>query len=145
MTYNEFMNRPLWLYDRIKHDADHVAFLFEICVKSTGMLGERVQTSPSDRNAKSYAAYIDANNALQELVHEFNNAKEEVVQFLYDNLDYDDADLLEWKYINAKDLKDIAEIKGLAYQTVKNRMSMAEKRAIRKYINLVPESTEKYH
>ncbi len=145
MTYDEFMNRPLWLYDRIKHDADHVAFLFEICVKSTGMLGERVQTSPSDRSAKSYAAYIDANNALQELVHEFNEAKEDVIRFLYENLDYDDADLLEWKYLNAKDLKDIAEIKGLAYQTVKNRMSTAEKRAIEKYINSVPKSTEKYH
>ena len=140
MTYDEFMNRPLWLYDRIQHDADHVAFLFEICVKSTGMLGERVQTSPSDRSAKSYAAYIDANDALQELVHEFNDAKNDVIDFLYENLEYEDADLLEWKYINAKDLKDIAEIKGLAYQTVKNRMSVAERRAMEKY----KFSTKKY-
>lgn len=145
MTYDEFMNRPLWLYERIKHDADHVAFLFEVCVKSTGAFGERVQTSSTDKSSKSYAAYIDANNALQELVREFNNAKDEVIQFLYSNLNYDDADLLEWKYINAKDLKDIAEIKGLAYQTVKNRISVAEKRAIEKYINSVPKSTEKYY
>ena len=145
MTYDEFMNRPLWLHDRIKHDADRVAFLFEVCVKSTGTLGERVQTSPSDKSARSYAAYIDANNELQELVKEFNLAKDEVIQFLYDNLSYDDADLLEWKYINAKDLKDIAEIKGLAYQTVKNRVSVAEKRAIEKYLKSVPKSTEKYH
>ena len=145
MTYDEFMNRPLWLYDRIMHDADHVAFLFEVCTKSTGSLGERVQTSPTNKTSRNYAAYIDANNALQELVQEYNSAKEEVASFLYDNLNHDDADLLEWKYINAKDLKQIAEIKSLAYQTVKNRISVAEKRAIQKFINSVPKSTEKYH
>ena len=144
MTYDEFMNRPLWLYDRIMHDADHVAFLFEVCTKSTSTLGERVQTSQTNKTAKNYAAYIDANNALEQLVQEYNSAKDEVTAFLYDSLKHDDADLLEWKYVNAKNLKEIASIKGIAYQTVKNRISIAEKRAMQKFINSVPKSTEKY-
>lgn len=144
MTYDEFMNKPLTLRDRILHDADQVAFLFEVCAKTTAVIAERVQTSPIDKTSKNYAEYIDAKGSLQELVREYNIAKDEVTQFLYDNLHYDDADLLEWKYVNGKDLKQIAEIKGLAYQTVKNGMSRAEKRAIQKFINSVPKSTEKY-
>ena len=144
MNYDAFMNRPSRLHDRILHKADEVAFKFEVCTRATGGMGERVQTSPENKTSKNYAEYIDANNKLTALVNEYNEARDAVTDFLYDNLEYEDADLLEWKYVNAKDLQGIADVKGLAYQTVKNKVSAAERRARQKFINSVPKRTEKY-
>lgn len=133
MTYNEFMNRPRRLHRRIVHKADEVAFKLEVCQKTTVSMGERVQTSPSNVTEIHYADYIDANKKLQSLVKEYNEARDEVTAFLYDNLDFLDADLLEWRYINDKTLKDTADLIGIAYQTARNRMSKAERLARAKY------------
>jgi ribosomal protein L33 len=109
------------------HKADEVAFKLEVCQKTTGSMGERVQTSPSNITEMHYADYIDANRKLQDLVKEYNEARDEVTAFLYGNLDFIDADLLEWRYINDKTLKDTAELVGIAYQTARSRMSKAER------------------
>ena len=144
VSYDEFINKPLRLHDRILHKADEVAFKFEVCTRATGGMGERVQTSPDNKTAKRYADYIDANNKLKALMTEYNAATDVVTCWLYDNLEYEDADLLEWKYVNAKDLQEIADVKALAYQTVKNKMSTAERKARQKFTNSVPSGTEKY-
>ena len=141
MTYSEFMNRPRILHMKISHKADEVAFKLEVCQKTTGTLGERVQTSPTNITEMHYASYIDANKKLQSLVNDYNKAKDEVTEFLYDNLGLDDADLLEWRYVNGKNLQETAEILGVAYQTARNRMSRAESRARRKYAEV---GTQKY-
>ena len=65
ITYDAFMNRPLQLRSRIKHKADDVAFLFEVCTKSTPSLGEKVQSSSINKTDKNYAKWIDADNELK--------------------------------------------------------------------------------
>lgn len=121
-----------------------MAFKFTVCTRTTTTFGEKVQTSPSNSTEWSYLSYIEANNQLKELQAEYDRVAKEVTDFLYDNLSVEDADLLEWRYVHDKSMQDIAEIKCMAYQTVKNRMSAAEKAARTKYYKSVPKSTEKY-
>ncbi len=126
-SYDQFMNKPLRLKTRIEHKADEVAFLFEVCTKATGSWGEKVQTSPTNRSERNKDKYIDESNKLLKMIDEYEASKDEVITFLYDNLKFEDADLLEWKYINGKTLTEIAKIKGIAYQTAKNRSWRAER------------------
>ena len=134
MTYNEFMNRPRRLHRRIVHKADEVAFKLEVCQKTTGSMGERVQTSPSNVTEIHYADYIDANRKLQDMVKDYNKARDEVTDFLYDNLNFMDADILEWRYINDKSLKEIAEQMGTTYEATRQRLKRANEKARQKYI-----------
>ena len=128
MIYEEFMNRPLRLRSRIEHKADDVAFKLEICLKATTALGgERVQISRDNATERNLAEYIDAREKLDAIINDYNDAVEEVTDFIYGNLDFKDADLLEWKYINGKTLTEIADIMGIAYQTAKNRSWQAER------------------
>ena len=139
IRYDDFMNRPLKLRSRIEHKADDVAFKLEICLKATTALGgERVQTSRDNSTERNLAEYIDARRKLDSLISDYNEAVEEVTSFIYDNLDFKDADLLEWKYINGKTLTEIADIMGIAYQTAKNRSWRAERDLRMKF------STKKY-
>ena len=133
MTYNEFVKRPNRIRRRISHKIEDVMLKESICMRSTTTLGERVQTSPSNTQEVAYLRYIDAKNDLNDLAAELETAQTEVRDFFYDNLNFDDADLLEWRYIDGKNLTEIADKMGMAYQTVKNRMSEAEKEARRRY------------
>ena len=136
MNYYDFMDRPQRLHRRILHKADEVAFKLEICQKTTGTMGERVQTSPSNITEIHYANYIDANKKLQKLIEDYNKVTGEVTDFLYDNLDFKDADILEWRYISEKSVKEISEILGVAYQTARSHMSKAERVAKAKFYEL---------
>lgn len=134
MTYDQFMNKPLRLRSRIEHKADDVAFKLEICLKATTALGgERVQTSRGNTTERNLTEYIDARKKLDAIIQQYNEAVEEVTTFIYDSLDFKDADLIEWKYINGKSLTEIADIMGIAYQTAKNRSWQAENQLRRKF------------
>lgn len=134
MTYDQFMNKPLRLRSRIEHKADDVAFKLEICLKATTALGgERVQTSRGNTTERNLTEYIDARKKLDATIQQYNDAVEEVTTFIYDSLDFKDADLIEWKYINGKSLTEIADIMGIAYQTAKNRSWQAENQLRRKF------------
>lgn len=134
MTYEQFMNKPLRLRSRIEHKADDVAFKLEICLKATTALGgERVQTSRGNTTERNLTEYIDARKKLDAIIQQYNDAVEEVTTFIYDSLDFKDADLIEWKYINGKSLTEIADIMGIAYQTAKNRSWQAENQLRRKF------------
>lgn len=133
MRYDEFVNRPLVLYSRVEHQAETVRRLETICMSTTIELGERVQTSRQNTQEKKYAALADAQKKLNGLISDLLASCEEVRAFLYENLSHEDADLLEWRYIGEKSLMEIAEIQGLSYQTVKNRISEAERKARGKY------------
>ena len=127
-SYEQFMNRPLLLRSRIEHKAEDVAFKLEVCLKATTALGgERVHTSRDNATELNLAEYIDARKKLDAIINDYNEAVEEVTNFIYANLDFKDADLLEWKYINGKTLTEIADIMGIAYQTAKNRSWRAER------------------
>ena len=138
MKYDEFMNKPLRIKRRIQHQASDVAFKMEICMKTTTHFGEKVQASQDNSTEKCLHTYIDAKAELESLLDEYRLAEETVKSFLYDNLDFEDADLLEWRYIDNKPLSDIADLLGIAYQTCKNKMHDAEKIAKDKF------STRKY-
>lgn len=133
-SYDAFMNRPLRLRSRIEHKADDVAFKLDVCLKATSALGgERVQTPRDNSAERNLAEYIDAKEKLEQIIAEYNEAVDEVTHFLYEHLDYKYADLLEWKYVNGKELAEIAEITGIAYQTARHRSSAAERAAREKF------------
>ena len=129
MTYYEFVCEPRRLRRRILHKIEDVALKEAACTSITSSLKERVQTSPSNTTEISYARYIDAKNELDKLVCELEEAQNRVRDFLYENLSQDYADILEWKYIEDKSIAETAMIVGIAHQTVKNKMSKAEKKA----------------
>lgn len=133
MTYNEFVKRPNRIRRRISHKIEDVMLKESICMRSTTTLGERVQTSPTNTQEIAYLRYIDAKNDLNDLASELELAQTEVRDFFYGNLSFDEADLLEWRYIDGKSPQEIADVLNIAYQTAKNKLSRADKKARSKY------------
>ena len=129
MTYYEFVRRPRTLRRRVLHKVEDVRLKEVACMSTTASFKERVQTSPVNSTELSYIRYIDAKNELDKLMEDLRVAQDEVREFFYDNLCQDYANLLEWKYIDDKRLQDIAVIEDIAYQTAKNKISKAEKKA----------------
>ena len=144
MTYNEFVKAPSRLRRRLLHKADEVALKWEICTKSTPSLTEKVQSSPENTSERTRISYIEAKRELDDMMAMYDKASDEVKTFLYDNLNMIDADILEWRYVDGKTVQEIADIMGVAYQTAKNRLSSADKKARSKFLKSVPKSTEKY-
>ena len=106
MTYHEFINRPRALRIKIEHKIEDVRLKESACMTSTSPLNERVQTSTKNTAEASYVRYIDAKNCLVKLMDEYDDAQNEVRDFLYRNLPLDEADLLEWRYIDSKSIKE---------------------------------------
>ena len=133
MTYNEFVKRPNRIRRRISHKIEDVMLKESICMRNTSSLGERVQTSPSNTQEVAYLRYIDAKNDLNDLAAELETAQTEVRDFFYDNLNFDDADLLEWRYIDGKTASEIADKMGTTYQATWQRIKRANEKARKKY------------
>ena len=136
MTYNEFITRPYRIWKRIMHKSEEVMRIEAICMKSTQVFGERVQSSFENSQEKNYLALIEARRELDRLIDEHKMAQDEVRTFLYENLSINEADLLEWKYIDGKSIKDIAELLHEQEQTVRNKASKYEKKARNIYIKV---------
>lgn len=136
MTYEQFINRPLDLMQKIEHKAEDVMFKWTLCLNTSPGLSERVQTSPSNTSDLKVIRYDDANKELIELQGEYDDACEEIRTFLYENLDMQDADVLDWKYCSGKSITDIANIRNMTYSGAASRISRAEVRARSKYCNL---------
>ena len=133
MTYNQFVNRPMALMQRIEHKAEDVAFKWTLCLNTTQGISERVQTSPSNSADLKIIRYAEADKELTELQARYDKACDDVRAFLYGNLDMHDADVLDWRYCNGKSIKEIAEIRNLTYSGAANKLNRAEKRARQKY------------
>lgn len=133
MRYETFMNRPLELMQRIEHKIDDVAFKWTLCLNTAQGLSERVQSSPSNTQDLKVIRYAEANKQLTDLQDEYDRSCQEVRDFLYDNLEINDADVLDWKYCNGKSTSEIAEIRGVTYAGAANRISRAEAKARKKY------------
>lgn len=133
MTYETFINRPLVLMQRIEHKIEDVAFKWTLCLNTSQGLSERVQTSPSNNQDLKVIRYAEANKQLTDLQAKYDRSCQEVRDFLYDNLDIGDADVLDWKYCNGKSTTEIAEIRGVTYAGAANRISRAEAKARKKY------------
>ena len=137
MTYEEFINRPLELIQKIEHKVEDVAFKWTLCLNTTQGLSERVQTSPSNTADLKVIRYAQAKKELDDLQEEYDSACNDVRDFLYANLKLMDADVLDWKYCNGKSTKEIAEIRNITYSGAANRISRAEARARSKYAKTV--------
>ena len=133
MTYEQFINRPLELIQKIEHKVEDVAFKWTLCLNTTQGLSERVQTSPSNTSDLKVIRYAQAKKELDDLQEEYDSACDDVRAFLYANLKLMDADVLDWKYCNGKSTKEIAEIRNITYSGAANRISRAEARARSKY------------
>lgn len=136
MTYEEFITRPLDLMQKIEHKVEDVQYKWTLCTNTTQGLSERVQTSPTNTTEVRVTRYAQANKELTDLQGEYDAACERVREFLYDNLELGDADVLDWKYCNGKSITDIAEIRNLSYTGAASRISRAETRARSKFNNL---------
>ena len=133
MTYKQFVNRPLILRRKVEHKIEDVQLKWTICQSSTAPLHERVQTSGGNTTESSYIRYIDAKRELEQLAEELDLARNDLRDFLYSNLKNQDADMLDWRYIGGRTVQEIAEIEGMSYQTAKNRISSANRKAICMY------------
>lgn len=133
MTYETFINRPLVLMQRIEHKIEDVAFKWTLCLNTSQGLSERVQTSPSNTQDLKVIRYAEANKQLTDLQAKYDMSCQEVRDFLYDNLDIGDADVLDWKYCNGKSTTEIAEIRGMSYSGAASKISRAEAKARKKY------------
>lgn len=136
MTYEEFINKPTELMQRIEHKVEDVAFKWTLCLNTSQGLSERVQTSPNNNQDLKVIRYAEANKELTDLQTEYDKACEEIRTFLYENLDMQDADVLDWKYCSGKSITDIANIRNMTYSGAASRISRAEVRARSKYCNL---------
>lgn len=144
MTYDEFMGRPRRLHRRIMHQADDVAFRLEVCTKATTVMGEKTMTSFDNIAESRITSYIDAARKLEDLMGSYEGASDEVRAFLWSELGDQQAELLEWRYVHDKSLREISDMMGLAYTTVRNSMGAAERAARQKFLKSVQKVTEKY-
>lgn len=136
MTYEQFINRPLDLMQKIEHKVEDVQYKWTLCLNTTQGLSERVQTSPTNSTEVRIIRYAQANKELTDLQTEYDEACKNVRGFLYGNLDISDADVLDWKYCNGKSISDIAEIRNLSYTGAASKISRAEVRARSKFSDL---------
>lgn len=134
MTYEEFVTRPLAIWRELLHKSDEVARLEGLCMRATTTLGERVQNTVGNSQERNLVALADARRELNGLISTLMAVQDEVRVFLYNNLPLDGADILEWKYVNGKSIKDIAETLGFEEQTVRNKISKYDREARKKYI-----------
>lgn len=131
MNYDQFMNRPLTLKTRIEHKVDDVQFKWNVCQNTTATISERVQTSPANTQETSYLRYISAKKELDELCIEYDKVCDGVRAFLYDELEPDEASILEWRYVQGKSAQEISAITGVTYDAARARLSRAGKKASR--------------
>ena len=134
MTYNEFMTRPLAIWRQILHKSDEVAKLEGLCLRTTASFGERVQNTVENTREKNLVALSQSKAEMNEMVAELMRVQAEIREFLYDSLRIEEADVLEWKNINGKSVKEIAETLGIEEQSVRNKLSRYEKKARARYI-----------
>ena len=133
MTYNEFVNKPLRLRRKVEHKIEEVRLKETACMSATAPLQERIQNSVNNTTELAYVSYADAKRILGELLAELDAAQNELREFLYGNLHFNEADLLEWRYADGKSLHEIAELQHITYDAARTRASRAEKNARKAY------------
>lgn len=133
MTYKEYMTQPLYLRRRIEHKIEDVRLKESVCMNTTAPMGERTQSSPTNATELSYVRYIDAKNELDVLMDKLGAIQDEVRDFLYGNLSPEEADILEWRYIDGKSQQEISQIVGITYDAMRAKASRAEKKLKKVY------------
>ena len=133
MTYSDYMNRPLRLKRKINHKVEDVRLKESACTGGAIEYKERVQVSVENGTEARYIRYIDAKRELNEMFDELQEVQDEVKAFMYGNLTPEEADVLEWKYIDGKSPQQIAQIIGTSYDATRARLSRIEKKLKKVY------------
>ena len=133
MTYNEFIARPIAHKRRILHKIEDVRLKEAACTTSTTPLKERVQSSVNNAAEINIIRYAEAKKDLERLFEGLEAVQNEVRIFLYANLTPIEADTMEWKYIDDKNIRQIADITNSSYDCIKSRIKRADKKARRAY------------
>lgn len=133
MTYNEFVSRPAELRIRLQHKMDDVQLKWTVCLNTVPEMSERVQSSTRNTTEACIIRYTQAKKELDDLLKEYDDAVAEVRSFFYRNLNYDDADVLDWKYCGDKSIQQIADMKEISYSGAANRIHRADVKAVRIY------------
>jgi len=134
MTYDEFMQRPQVLHNRIMHQIEETQRLEMLCNRTTPTISEvHVQMSKGNQREKWLAAYIDSKHKINALMAEYDEAAESVRTWLYDNLDFDDADILEYRYCGCLRNDEIADRLNYRPTTMRKKISRAVRLAKDKY------------
>lgn len=128
------MTQPLSMRRRIKHKIEDVRLKESVCMKSTSpMSDERTQTSFSNTTEISYVRYIDAKNELNDMMNSLEQKQKEVRDFAYAHLAPEEADILEWRYVDGKTSQEISAIIGITYDAVRAKASRAERKLKKVY------------
>lgn len=133
MTYSEFVSQPISVWRKILHKNDEVARLEGLCMRATVGFSERTQRTVANNQEKNLVSLAQARRELDELVLELTKAQGEVRSFLYEVLEPKEADVLEWKYVNGKSVREIADTLQIEEQSARNKISKCDKKARRKY------------
>ena len=133
MTYSEFVTQPIAMWSKVLHKSDEVARLEGICTRTTIGFSERVQNTVENTREKNLVALAQERQELDKLIAELLRVQGEVRSFFYECLSLEEADILEWKYINGKTVKEIADILRIEEQSVRNKVSRCDKKARQKY------------
>lgn len=130
MTFEEYVERPQILRNRIQNQIEKIEQLENLCNQTTTILSDvKVQTNHGNKRDKYLADYIDSKKKLNDIMKQYDEAVEDLQTWLYDSLDFEDADLLDWRYCNCLKNEEMAERVGIAYSTQRKRISRANKKA----------------
>ena len=129
MTYKEFINRPTAISRRIDHKQAEASKCFDACVRTTAAPREVMIKSGENARDVNLARYIDAQAELAKLHEDFKAVAKVTRSFLYDALKPDVADLMEYRYVDCCTVNEIAAMKSMAPQSVRNKISRGNKEA----------------
>lgn len=97
---------------------------------STSMpLGEKVQTSPTDRMSEIMCKIILLENELESMENEYSELTGEAITKIYSIGNSEWSDILYTHYIEFKTLQEIADNKGVSLTAIRLRNN----RALKKY------------
>lgn len=134
MTFEEFAERPQRLMERIERQVEKVDRLQAACEQTTTIFSDaKVQTSHGNRRETMLIDYIDCKQVLNDLLDKYTEAADEVQAWLYENLEFDDASMLEWRYCSGLKNAEIAVKMRYREITVRHRISDAVRLAKDKY------------
>jgi DNA-directed RNA polymerase specialized sigma24 family protein len=81
-----------------------------------------VQKTKENEREKSIADLIDSKRQLDRLLYQRNEIAEELRSWFRENLPPRSATMLEYKYIDGLNNKEIADMMFYSYQTTRSRM-----------------------
>lgn len=134
MDFDNFVKQPQIVDIRIQHQLDEAERLKALCERATAVFeDEKVQRSHSNQREFWLAAYIDSKSKVTDLMEKYDRVTEEVRDWLYKNLPFTAASLLEFRYCDGLKNKEIAQQLNHKEQSVKNQISRAIREARKIY------------